>query len=166
MKLYELSSEYSNLSSYLNEPDIIDEQIFRQKLAEISEQFHVKAENICKLILSKQAESKALDEEIIRLSNRKRVAENRVTWLKDYVQVEMQNANIEKIEGSVLTVSLQKSPPSCTILDEDLVPLIFKELIPESYKIKRNEILDHFKKTGEIPAGTLIVADKKNLRIR
>jgi hypothetical protein len=168
MKLYELSSAYHNLIEYLSIPqdDIIIANGLQEQLASITDQFNVKAENIGKLILTKQAEAKAIDEEITRLNNRKRVIENRAEWLKNYLQVEMQVAKTDKIEGQILTLSLQKSPPSCEILDQTLVPQQFIKVIPEQKQVSRIDILKFFKDTGEIPPGTNIITDKKTLRIR
>ncbi len=169
LKLYELSEQYKTLETYLSNPDgevLFDELKFREQLNKISEAFNIKAENIAKLILSKQAESKALDDEITRLTSRKRSAENKVDWLKDYLQVEMQTANIDKIEGQVLSLSLQKSPPSCVIINQEVIPKIYVKVIPAQEQVDKKSILDHFKDTGEIINGVSIVTDKKNLRIR
>jgi hypothetical protein len=126
----------------------------------------LRSKNICKLILTKQAETKAIDEEISRLTNRNRINDNKINWLKNYVQVEMQNANVDKVDGQVLSASLQKNPVSCVIVDESLVPLIFKKIIPESYVIEKKLIVEEFKRSGEIQPGTQMITDKKSLRIR
>ncbi len=166
MKLYELSSEYSNLSSCLVETDIIDEQFFRAKLAEITEQFNVKVENIGKLVLEKSAESKALDEEISRLSNRKRTVDKSIEWFKNYLKVEMQIANVKKVPGEIVTVTLSDAKNSVIILEKDKVPENFRRIVPESWEVDKVSILDNFEKTGEIPEGCNIKTDNKTLRIR
>lgn len=168
MKLYELSEQYRNLSEYLltAEPDSEYISEATKQLGEISEQFTVKAENIGKIIMENQAESKALEAEIKRLSARKETLDNKTEWLKNYLQVEMITAKTEKIEGNLLTLTLQKSPPSCIVTDQTLVPKIFIKIIPQQEQVDRVAILTNFRNNGEIPPGCNIVADKKTLRIR
>lgn len=170
LKLYQLSETYRNLSDFLSQPSEegikFNEEELRNQLAQITEALDEKAENIGKLILEYNSESKAIDEEITRLSNRKRVAENKSTWLKEYLQTEMVNANTDKIQGQILTLSLQKSPPSCIVLDEKLIPEDCFRTIPEKREVDKAKILTEFKQTGEIKPGVQIVTDKKTLRIR
>lgn len=169
MKLYELAPQYRALTEYLSEETDgvkFNEESFKAQLAQITVELKDKAVNIGKLILENNAEVEGISKELERLTSRKRIIESKTEWLKNYVTVEMQNADLDRIEGVVLTLSLQKSPPSCIILDEKIVPKKFIKVIPEQRQVDRLNILKNFKETGEIPEGVNIVVDKKFLRIR
>jgi hypothetical protein len=163
--LYELSEQYRNLIANTDTEDLTEQSV-KNKLQGITEQLNNKAENIGKLVMEINAESEVIQKEIERLANRKRVAENKAEWLKSYVLTEMLSSGIEKIEGQVLTLSLRKSPPSVTVLDQTLIPEQYFRIIPENKEVNKKAILENFKTTGEILNGTSIVTDKKTLMIR
>jgi len=168
MKLYELSSEYINLKEYLNLGDIepTDEEKLKEQLSKITDAFNTKVENLGKVIREYEAESDTIDDELDRLSRRQKAISNKAEWLKNYLQVEMQTANVDKVQGQILTISLQKSPPSCLILNESLVPQQFIKVIPETHQVSKVDILKHFRETGEVPDGVSIETNRKTLRIR
>jgi len=166
LKLYELSELYRNLQSYLSEQDIIDEAKFREQLSQITEAFNIKVENVAKIIKESDYEVGVIKQELTRLSSRKNTLEKQIDWLKNYLQTEMQVANTDKIQGEILTVSLQKSPPSVKVIDANLVPQNFRRIIPETFEIDKDKILTAVKATGESIDGVEIINDKKTLRIR
>jgi predicted nuclease with TOPRIM domain len=166
MKLYELSEQYRSLSDTLLEEQPQNEEALKTQLASITDQFNEKSESLGKVILEYGAENEAISKEIDRLTQRKRTFDNKAEWLKNYLQVEMQTANVDKVQGQILTISLQKSPPSCQVLNESLVPQEFIKIIPESRQISKVDILKHFRETGEVPDGVNIETNRKTLRIR
>lgn len=78
----------------------------------------------------------------------------------------MEVAQKDKINGKVLTISLQVNPISIKVTDADLVPLVFRKIIPETFTVDKKAITDWFKQHGEIPDGCEVVTDKKSLRIK
>lgn len=163
---YELSTQYQNLLAWLESDQPIDENSLRQQLSEVTEQLKEKAENIGKMVLEYEANTVSIDIEITRLSSRKKSLVNKIEWLKSYVQGEMQNAQIDKIPGQILTLSLRSNPPSVKVLDETQIPAQFFRIIPETKEVNKSAILTEFKKTGEIQPGTEIITDKKSLVIK
>ena len=154
MKLYELTEVYRQLK---------EEEDFEVALGQIEDAFEAKAENVAKVIQELEAEAKAYEDEISRMAGVKAARENRVKSLKGYLQANMEAAGIEKIKGSVLSVALQNSPPSCEIVDESLVPDAFKEERTTIY-VNRKDILDEWKAGHEVPGTAL--TQSKHIRIR
>lgn len=163
--LYELSEQYRSVIANL-ESEEITEDLLKAKLAEVTTQLNDKAESIGKLVMELEADNTAIETEINRLANRKRITQNKIDWLKSYVLSEMLASGIEKIPGQILTISIQKNPPSCNIIDTSLLPLEYIRIIPEQKQADKVKILANFKATGEIPAGAEIITDKKSLRIK
>ena len=166
MHLYELSKQYADTKSWLESDEIIDEVLLRQKFAETSDQLKIKAENIGKMVLEYESDVATLDNEISRLSARKKSLATKTDWLKSYLLEQMQNAQIDKIPCDILTISLRKNPPSVIVLNPDEVEQKFRRIIPETYEIDKKSILENFKISGEIPVGCDIKTDKKSIVIK
>jgi len=159
MKLYELAGIYNTLQ----DTDELTEEELTTALDTIKEQFDVKACNLAKVILSIQSEAKAYDDEIARMAERKRIAQNKVAHLKRYLLNNMSATGTDKISIDTVTISLRSSPPSVEIEDE--------EQIPENYwRIKREvdkkTIMEDYKSGNVIPSGVKIITDKKYVSIK
>jgi len=159
MKLYELAGVYNTLQ----DTDELTEEELTAALDTVKEQFDVKASNLGKVILSIQSESKAYDDEIARMAEHKRIAQNKVTHLKKYLLNNMSATGTDKVSIDTVTISLRSSPPSVEIEDE--------EQIPENYwRIKREvdkkTIMEDYKSSNVIPAGVKIITDKKYVSIK
>ena len=84
MKLYEIAERYKNLEELLGNPDI-EENMIVEALDKVDGEFEEKAENIGKFIKLLDANSKAIDEEIKRLTKLKKSNDNQKNWLKNYL---------------------------------------------------------------------------------
>jgi len=57
---------------------------------------------------------------------------------------------------------LATSPPKVDVIDESLVP---PEFIKHVLSVQKDKILEHFRRTGEIPPGVEIVTNNTHLRV-
>lgn len=117
MKLYELTGALADLSSM----DMDDEAV-KTSLECIQGDFNDKAVAIIKLSENLSADTSAIDIEIKRLQERKKVIENRKNSLREYLLHNMQAANIQKIECPLFTASLRKGVESVEIIDQSQIP--------------------------------------------
>ena len=78
----------------------------------------------------------------------------------------MTTCNIQKVKRDVVTVSVQKNPPSVEVGELDLIPAEFRRVIPEHWEPDKKEILEHFNKTGEIVPGVDVILNRKHVSIR
>ena len=160
MKLYELSTAYVALR------DLIEEgQDFEESLNQISDEFDYKVESVAKMVREFEAEAKALSEEGKKFMERANAANNKAASLKSYLLNEMQAVGKDKIEGKLLKVALQKSPPSCHVINEAEIPADFIRIIPEQREPDKKAIIDAWKQ-GTVVPGVEIQADKKYVVIR
>ena len=160
MKLYELTDEI-RLLEQIDEPEEL------QKAAEaLSGQFNEKAVNVAKFIMELVADNIAIETEINRLLDKRKSVNNKIFNLKEYLKNNMVKARIDKIDGIVVKLSIRGNPPSCEVQDVMALPSEYRKLIPEKYEPDRLLIMKHFKDTGEIIEGAVIVTDNKRLEIK
>lgn len=165
MKLYELTQNYRNLESLLDnlgEQEGLTVEMINGALGQVEDDINTKIENTCKVIKEIEADSIGIDEEIKRLSALKKQKENAVKKLKEYVEFEMNGIGLNKVEGKLFKISFRKSKV-VKVLDETKIP---KEFI----KVKTTESISKTDlgkalKNGEIIEGAELV-ENKTLQIK
>ncbi|WP_415337576.1 siphovirus Gp157 family protein [Clostridium perfringens] len=165
MKLYELTQNYRNLESLLDnlgEQEGLTVEMIHGALGQVEDDINIKIENTCKVIKEIEADSIGIDEEIKRLSALKKQKENTVKKLKAYVEFEMNGIGLTKVEGKLFKISFRKSKV-VKVIDETKIP---KEFI----KIKTTETISKTDlgkalKNGEIIEGAELV-ENKSLQIK
>ncbi|EOU1600907.1 siphovirus Gp157 family protein [Clostridium perfringens] len=165
MKLYELTQNYRNLESLLDnlgEKEGLTVEMIHGALGQVEDDINTKIENTCKVIKEIEADSIGIDEEIKRLSVLKKQKENTVKKLKEYVEFEMNGIGLTKVEGKLFKISFRKSKV-VKVIDETKIP---KEFI----KIKTTETISKIDlgkalKNGEIIEGAELV-ENKSLQIK
>ena len=161
LSLYEITSGF---------PALMDnEEITEEEKRKIEDELIVllqqKSQNIIGYTKNIELTINAMKEEEKRISENRKALENKMIRFKEYVKECMENNGITKIETSLGTLSIAKSPTSVEIVSEDEVPSEFKQEIT-TIKIDKTKIKDNFKETGEIPAGVNIITTNTNLRIK
>jgi len=166
MKLYELTGSYIEALRAIEEAeDEVEAGRFEQLAEGLQEAIEEKAENLCKLIRTIEVEGVGpIQQEIMRLQRRKQTLENSAKWWRDYLEGQLRDIEGYRAKGPLFTTWLQKSPPSCEVTDEDAVAEEWKYQPPPV--IRRDEILKHFRETGEVVLGVEIHTDKMHLRIK
>jgi len=166
-KLYKLTENYQTIEAMLGqEIDYITQEEVIQTLANIKDEFEEKVSSIGKLVLELKSDIESVKAEEDRLAKRRVAFANKMEWLKNYLLVEMQSANILKVKRDVISVSVQNNPPSAELIDIDEVPEQYIRVIPEKRELDKKAIIEHFKDTGEIVSGVDIITDKKFVSIR
>ncbi|ELC8464938.1 siphovirus Gp157 family protein [Clostridium perfringens] len=165
MKLYELTQNYRNLESLLDnlgEQEGLTVEMIHGALGQVEDDINIKIENTCKVIKEIEADSIGIDEEIKRLSALKKQKENTVKKLKEYVEFKMNGIGLTKVEGKLFKILFRKSKV-VKVIDETKIP---KEFI----KIKTTETISKTDlgkalKNGEIIEGAELV-ENKSLQIK
>lgn len=151
MKLYELAESYRTISSLCSEGED-----FAPALEQIKDELGIKVENVAKVIKELEADEKALGDEATRLSARALAINNRTVGLKKYLLDSMEFAGVDKIEGKLLKVAIQKSPPACEVLNMNDVPLHLRTSILKIPSKELPEDMLHFKQSEQVDKATII----------
>ena len=145
LKLYEIAPEFSALV----EQDELTEQD-ADRLDELGQAIEVKAENIAALTDNMGLFVDLCKAEETRISNKRKSVENKIKWVNDYLQHNMEIAGTMSIEVGTRKISLQKNPPSLIVDNEDIIPPKYFVVIPESYQIDKKRLLKDLK-AADIP---------------
>lgn len=173
MKLFEATEQLATVSAWIEEhaDDILAaggalSPELDALLTEAEGTFAQKAEAVALKVRELEAEAAAITTEADRLAQRAKTATNAAASLKDYLQRQMVRSDTTTIKGTLVTVALQRNPPSVkTERDADATDYKWAVTIPESYTWDKNAIKAAAKAGEPLPAGVSVV-QTLGLRIR
>ena len=157
MNLYELSLAFQDVQNM-----DLDPEVMKDTLDSINDAIESKAENIAKLVRNLESDVSAYKEEEDRLKTKRQATENKVKWLKTYLEDNMKLTGKTKFKSGMFNFSIQKNPASVNITDERIIPEEF--LIPQLPKIDKTALKDVLKNGIEVPGAEL--KQTEGLRIR
>lgn len=157
MNLYELSLAFQDVQNM-----DLDPEVMKDTLDSIEDAIESKAENIAKLIRNLESDVSAYKEEEERLKTKRQATENKVKWLKTYLEDNMKLTGKTKFKSGMFNFLIQKNPASVNITDEKIIPEEF--LIQQPPKVDKTSIKEILKKGIEVPGAEL--KQTEGLRIR
>lgn len=157
MNLYELSLSFQEVQNM-----DLDPEVMKDTLDSIEDAIENKAENIAKLIRNLESDVSAYKEEEDRLKTKRQATENKVKWLKTYLEDNMKMTGKTKFKSGMFNFSIQKNPASVNITDEKIIPGEF--LIPQPPKVDKTSLKEILKRGIEVPGAEL--KQTEGLRIR
>ena len=156
--LYEMTTD---LVSLMDEE--INESIKEEIIEVIKLQMEAKAENIIAVIRNYEARIEAIKSEEKRLAEYRKGEEKKLEKLKEYTIYCMEQLGNKKLDTSLGRISLRKKPTSLNIVNEELIPSEYKELV-QTVKIDKAQIKKDLKdKTIE---GVELVEGGNSLQIK
>ena len=157
MNLYELSLAFQEVQNMELDPEVMQDT-----LDSIEDAIENKAENIAKLIRNLESDVAAYKEEEDRLKTKRQATENKVKWLKTYLEDNMKLTGKTKFKSGMFNFSIQKNPASVNITDEKIIPEEF--LIQQPPKVDKTSLKEILKRGIEVPGAEL--KQTEGLRIR
>jgi hypothetical protein len=161
MKLYEITEQYKSVMDLAENGDVSN-QVIADTLESIEGEITAKAENILAMMTNAKAAVPAIDEQIKRLQDIKRQIESRENWFKEYILVNMQKADINKIECPLFKITRRKGSQAVEITNDDLIP---DEYINTKVVVSadKRRILKDLKEGKEIEGATLTIGKESIL---
>lgn len=163
-KLYELTGQFRELSALAENADEDMAVAVRDTMGAIEAEFKDKALAVSHIILNFEADVSALDAEIDRLQERKRLVTNRQGQIKDYLRENMQAAEITKISCPLFTITLAKGRETVVVDDESAIP---DDLVTVKTDVKPDKaaIAAKLKAGDEVP-GARLERSQSTIRIK
>lgn len=164
LKLYEITNGFMKLLDDKETEELTEEE--KEQIGkQLVEALQVKSANIIAYYQDQNTILNAIDEQIKRLQEYKKITKNKIDRYKEYVKSNMEALGIDKIQNELGTLSIAKSPISVEVVDPEKIPPEYKQEVTE-VKILKDKIKNDFKATGEIIDGVRIITDNTNLRIK
>ena len=157
--LYELTDRYRNV---LEIAGMLDEEQLQEALQAIDDEIEVKADGYAKVMKELEAQENAIQEEVKRLSERKKHIKNNRDRMKESLANQMEILSKRKIKTDLFSFNIQNNPSSLDILDDRYIPKEF--YIEQEPKLDRRELLKTLK-NGDVIKGVEI-KQTEGLRIR
>ena len=156
MNLYTLTDNYLRVLELAENGDDLTDT-----LEALEDAIEDKAENTAKVIKQLEANASMLDNEINRLTERKKASDNNAKRLKVYLQEQLEKVGTDKIKGEIFTVAIQNNPPSVRVTDESK---LIGYLVEQPKKLDKKAIMTDLKAGREVSGAEL--QHSRSLRIR
>lgn len=121
-QLYAMTAQMAELAAMLDTDDDGLKQAIQDTMGAIQGEFADKADNIVMLRRNIEGDILAIDSEIDRLSELKRVKNNSITQLTNYLRQNMEAANITSIKRPLFNITLAKGSERVIVDKEDDLP--------------------------------------------
>lgn len=160
MNLFELTENYVKFFTEFDNADEITEEM-QQMADNLNVEIEEKCDNYGKMIRNLEADVEAFKNQEKAFNEKRKVAENKVKWLKQNLQASMELQGRKKVKTDLFSFNIQKNAPSLEITDE--------KNIDDSYyvierKLNKRELLNDIKE-GLIVGGVEL-KQTESLRIR
>src|SRR6186997_3060069 len=120
-QLYDLRAEYASLADLpMEAPNLSDDpHELAQELEAIREEFNPKLLSLAKVVRTLESEAGLLEEHGRSLIGRASSRRLRADYLKRWMQLQLEDAEVERLKDPFVTLWLQKSAPSIAVLNEE-----------------------------------------------
>lgn len=164
LTLYNITNKFVDLMDRVENGELTEEE-YNKLGEELAIELQNKSSNIIGYVRNSELLIEAMKAEEKRISDLRKMAENKTERFKQYVKENMEKLGLEKIQTELGILSIARNPISVEIENEEAIPDEFKNIV-QTVKIDKTAIKKHFKETGEVIAGVQIVDDKTSLRIK
>ena len=162
--LYEITEQFKDLAVLQETADEDLAVAIRDTMQGIEAEFTEKAKAVTHIILNLDSDVDALDREIARLEERKRLVTNRQREIKEYLRENMEAAGITKISCPLFTITCAKGRESVVVDDENALPdelmRVKTEIAPDKTAIAAKI------KAGEEVPGARLERGQSSIRIK
>ena len=162
MKLYEITEQHRQLEKLVEDGEFSDEMV-ADTFASIEGAFEDKALSLIHVVSNMEADMEAIDSQIKRLQDMKKVRVNKRESLREYLRFNMEASSITKIDCPLFNISLRKGRDIVEINDPDKIPDDFVTPVVD-LKIDKPKLLKALKE-GSV-AGASLVKSKSSLFIK
>jgi len=162
--LYELTEQMKGLQALIDEGEL-DPEMLQDTLEGLNTDLVEKGQDVLHFLANLGGDIKVFDDEIKRMTARKKTLQNNYDWLKEYLRSNMAENGITKITCPLFTASLRKAGKKVEIFSEKDLPVSYQTLVPATWQINLVQIARDLKANIDIPGAKLVDA-KQGLTIK
>ena len=121
-QLYALTGQMAELQALFDTDDESLKEALQNAMNEIQGEFELKADSIVRLRRNIESDVQAIDKEVERLNELKRIKKNSLNEISDYLRRNMEAANLKTIKRPLFTITLALAPERAIIDNLDEIP--------------------------------------------
>ena len=130
--LYDIANEFEKSLENLLDHDDLD---LIKEIESIEGEFKSKSTNVAKYIRNLEHLASGIKEVELNQKKRRASLERKIQRLKDYLKINFEKTNTDRIESEDIVIAIYKNPIKVNVIDEELIP-------EEFFNIKENKVLD------------------------
>ena len=164
MSIYELTADYMQIMEMMEDPEL-DPQTLADTMEAVEGELEIKAENYAKVMKNLEGDIEALEEEVRRLTSRKKALENNIQRMKAALQGMMEVTGKTKFKTQLFSFNIQRNAPAVIIDIDDIANMpeeFLKFKAPEVNKTAIKEALQ----SGADLEGIAHLTQSNSLRIK
>ena len=164
MSIYELTADYIQIMEMMEDPEL-DPQTLADTMEAVEGELEIKAESYAKIMKNLDGDVEALENEIRRLTSRKKAIEENIKRMKAALQGMMEVTGKTKFKTQLFSFNIQRNAPAVVIDIDDVANMpeeFLKFRAPEVNKTAIKEALQN----GADLEGIAHLESKVSLRIR
>ncbi|MCK9622168.1 MAG: siphovirus Gp157 family protein [Methylobacter sp.] len=151
LQLYKLTEHYLQALDFLTDPENdVDQKTAIDTIESLDGELDDKLLNVAKALANYEAEAEAIKAVEQRQQARRKLLENKASWLRDYLKRNMEATGHNKFSDNEIAVSLAKTPASVQIDDESSVPKEFWKTKVET-SVDKKALADAIKSGLDLP---------------
>ena len=131
----------------------LDEQTIKDTLEGMQFPVEEKAKNVALFVRNIEATVDSIKDAEKRMAQRRKLLENKIVSINDYLKSNMEACGITKIESPYLTLTIKKNPPSVQIERDDLIPAQYMKQPEPPPPSPDKKAIGEALKAGEIVPG-------------
>lgn len=136
--LYEITQDYLQIMQMMEDPEL-DPQTLADTLEGIEGELEIKAENYAKIMKNIEGDIEALENEIRRLTSRKKTMENNIKNMKTALKNMMELTGKTKFKTELFSFGIRKNAPA-VVMDEQYIENIPREFIRVKEEVDKTAI--------------------------
>ena len=121
-QLYALTGQMVELQALLDTDDESLKEALQNAINDIQGEFEVKADSLVRLRRNIESDVDAIDKEVERLNELKRIKKNSLSAISDCLRRNMEAANLKTIKRPLFTITLALAPERAIIDNLDEIP--------------------------------------------
>jgi Siphovirus Gp157 len=121
-QLYRLTGQLAELEAMLDTDDESFKQALQDTIGALQGEFEVKVDSIVMLRRNIESDIPAIDVEVDRLNELKRLKKHKIEVLNEMLRRNMEAANIKSIKRPLFTITLALAPEKVIVDNEKAVP--------------------------------------------
>jgi ribosomal protein S15P/S13E len=150
--LYDIANEFEKSLENLLDHDDLD---LIKEIETIEGEFKSKSTNVAKYIRNLEHLASGIKEIESNQKKRRSALEKKIQRLKDYLRINFEKTNTDRIESEDIVIAIYKNPIKVNVIDENLIPKEFFN-IKENKVLNKDMIKESLQNGNDIPGCELI----------